>query len=461
MNRIIFIVAILLLLSEQLFAGDSNTKRIYSGVVDVSGIRKLSDPNKADSLWSLILPFIPDSMNAWKQEKPTYGAVVLVWSRFDISVLNSDTSSNRKNENKKRVTQINSQLSGLSTALELLEKDLSTPGIMNKPEKLQNVLAQIQTLQNLAKFLNETKAGLNIQKTDIETSDIKEFVLYNDRKHWFSSVEPTDDLYNVNNLLFVVIGNNPKLADFTVNVVSKPSYLSSQINDLLHLARAMKVENAKLDSTETVEVLPFKLIEMNPNVLGSPTQIIANWNVKKDTMRIDNKERSIFGIRLAFSASNIVLKNFKVTDGQLTVSGDSASRKTWQSSLAVLAELHLPRAEDSFESVWDGGTWSGSLGEIVYKLTLNRIGLVGGCNLSLDPLSSWYYGVNYSVSRELGFVIGMQGTLEATDEKYTVGDITSLSGVEKYVSRKYSSPGIFAGISFSPSAITKTLGFEK
>jgi hypothetical protein len=285
----------------------------------------------------------------------------------------------------------------------------------------------------------------------IESDSVVHAVLCYRRKYVWEAPSAGSDIVGENGLLIVVVGNNPKLAEVALKIRNEKSRFERELGDLIELAKGLKTIR------EGDGALPVSIMEANPDAILPPSRAAIRWSSGTDSTVLYFKERVMLGLRVGLGATQVNLKSFKIENQQLVVSGDETQHADWRSTFAVMLEIHMPRDEEALEPLWGKGVWQGGW-DILYNVTLQRLGVVGGIRLSTDPLESWYLGLNYTVTPEIGIIVGQQGINQPGNGTYSIGNITSLSDADRYMKRKYVAPKLFVGLSFTPRAIGKALG---
>jgi hypothetical protein len=462
MGRRMVTAITLLLVSQALHADEPVFRHSARTEISREALAQLGNPNDGEQLWRAIYRSLPDSLNAWRMPKPTCGPIVVLWSAIDPRALDRPRDESRERAVNARVDSLRRllsrvrqfELSLLDSVSSAIEHDALMPN--SRGSSASDFLAAIDNCKRISGLLNDQLAVLGAQQGAmrrgiVEADSVEHAVLFFRRKYVWEEPTSCGDIVGKNQLLLVIIGRNPKLAEVTLEIRNDKSAFERELGDLINVAKGMKA------AREDEETLPVWIMEANPDAILPPSRVAVQWSSGKDSAVLFLKEKVMLGIRVGLSASQVGLKSFRIENQQLVVSGDEAQHADWRSALAVMLEIHMPRDEEAMEPLWGNGVWQGGW-DILYNLTLQRLGVVGGIRLSTDPLESWYLGLNYSVTPELGIILGRQGSNQPKDGTYSIGNITSLSEADKFMRRKYAAPKFFMGLSFTPRAIGRALG---
>lgn len=246
----------------------------------------------------------------------------------------------------------------------------------------------------------------------------------------------------------------------TSTVMYQKSELSQSLADISSIFSA--VLNAASDSVAPNPKYYFCLKEIKKAAIKSPCLLVDTIKQDKIGGRVKIHESSVISFRVGVVGAQYSLNNFKIQNQQLVVTPDSTQSKNWKSNLYAIVEFHLPRDLDNFQPIWKSlfenpypytkaHNWG--FANWLYRITLDRIGVFGGFNISKDPLGALHGGISYAISNSIFLTCGYTWTNQITPQITNVGNITNLADAELYAKRKYTRGVISWGLSFSPSAV--------
>ena len=132
----------------------------------------------------------------------------------------------------------------------------------------------------------------------------------------------------------------------------------------------------------------YRFIELKKSKLRPPTNIYIYAN---DTIKIEIFEKSHFSLNVGLNSAQIELQDFKLENGMLTISPDSAKKEVWKEHLFVGFAYHPfgrgPNFDPRLFNYSYGNIWS-------------RFGIWGGFNLSKKPFDNLYLGLSYELSKK-------------------------------------------------------------
>jgi hypothetical protein len=456
------VTAIMLLLAAQaLYADETVIGHTARTEIGREALEQMENPNSGEELWRAIYRNLPDSMDTWRTERPTCGPIVLLWSSIDPQALHRARDESRERLVDARIDSLRRLLLNVcqleTSYIDSISAAIGRNAILPRAKEpsAPDFLQAIDNCKRIATLLTDQLALLSAQKDAmrdgiVESDSVAHAVLFYRQKYVWNEPSTGIDIVGRNQLLLVVIGRNPRLAEVTLGIRNNKNRFERELGDLVELVKGLK-------GMREEETLPVCIIEAKQDAIVPPSNVTVRWSSGKDSTTLSFKERVMLGIRVGLGASQFSLKSFKIEDRQLVISGDEAQHADWRSSFAAMLEIHMPRDEEALEPLWGKGVWQGGW-DILYNLTLQRLGVIGGIRLSTDPLESWYLGLNYSVTPEIGIVVGQQGINQPKDGAYSIGGITSLADADRFTRRRYAAPKFFVGLSFTPRAIGRAMG---
>jgi hypothetical protein len=297
------------------------------------------------------------------------------------------------------------------------------------------------------KYINDSTFTENTKNDEI-------IVLHKDKsdkdtKKW------SDYLLNTKDILLVFVGGETNLQNSKVKIVKKKSFFTTSMADMIALIKAL---NPVADAAK----LPVSFVLLNPKKLASPCTIKISHEEQKDSLEVEIHEKNFFAFHAGVSGQQLNKNQIKLQNQQLIVALDSTQKKDWASNLAVFLTFYPfgGRDIDRFDPIHKINLRGKKTQHILYKLTLERIGVFGGVKMSKDPIQNIYFGGSYAFSKALNFNIGWVWANTLTPSVTNVGSINSFADAVKYADRKYERQ-LFIGVSFAPSSVTEILGLNK
>lgn len=295
-------------------------------------------------------------------------------------------------------------------------------------------LIQVQLAKKQTEFDDNTEAI-------VEGKSIITTILHKEKGEW------SNYLLDTRKILLVLLGGDEDIAKFTVNIVNEKTEFEVSFNDLRDLAKAL---NIPLGGSQS---LKCKIIQLNPNAIKAPSNIILRESSIKDSIHVKIHESGRFSFKVGVSGTLIEKNNFVIENQELQITLDEDAKKEWQENLIVMLEGSFTKRDfDRFGSIFDSKSktqfW-------------DRWGFFVGCKLSTKPWDLLTGGLSFSLSRYISLNVGLSLNLIEKEQTIEIGDITSLDDAKELADLEYSDPKLFLGISFSPKIITKALGLGK
>jgi len=150
---------------------------------------------------------------------------------------------------------------------------------------------------------------------------------------------------------------------------------------------------------------------------------------------IEVHEKNVALFKVGIAGFSLDSKNFKIENGQLAISVDSAQKNELASNLFIGLELHPPRDVDRYSPFI---SWKNRL-----KISnpLKKIGLFTGFRLSSQPFNSLYFGLTFDLLPGVGIMGGISAQrvfIDSVESNGTisVGDIVDLEDAKQSAEKK-------------------------
>jgi hypothetical protein len=258
----------------------------------------------------------------------------------------------------------------------------------------------------------------------------------------------TTYLWNKRRILIIML-DETVYAD-SISIKNQPSFFLKSFQAAVSAA----VQFANVATPVTT-----RLVYIDRSALHPPADISYSVPVmdNKNTMDVDNgpkkketvtiHERNHFAFTIGLNASLLNAHNFSVKNDTVSISLDSAQKKSLKSAISIALEWYpYGRDIDNFSPIWQnfGSLWQ-------------RIGITGGVSLTNDPLQSFYIGGVVSISKYCSIVLGSYFVNDYNNnQSLGVSTVSSVSSLQDYFHRSYHG-NFYFGITLAPSVAIKSL----
>ena len=170
---------------------------------------------------------------------------------------------------------------------------------------------------------------------------------------------------------------------------------------------------------------------------------------KEFSFRISEKNMLLLKVGIA---TNLVKSHhFSFSDSHFVVNPDSAQREDWIDRATLLFDLHWPRDDQSFDPPF----WP------IWKDFKYRVSAITGCEISMKPFDTIYFGFSYAITKNIGIAAGKSYTRVPVSGTTFIGDNYDYDNAAEFAEKKYAKSEVFYALTFSPSAMLDALFPEK
>lgn len=239
-----------------------------------------------------------------------------------------------------------------------------------------------------------------------------------------------DTLYNRN------LSVNLKTAEQDINMPISPSQFKLQFGDTISVKTKLKLNYKLNDAPKSLKL-----------------ELPGYYFYKEDRLLItqDIHERNYLAFSVGGSISQLSSRQFSYSNDTISVRLDSVGRENWKSNLLVGLEFYpFGRDMDRFLPIW----------RAPFANFAQRVGIMGGIQLSKDPLNTYYYGICLSLSKGLTITVGYNYSNQYKNQIVYLPNIGSVDNAKEYLKRTYER-NIYFGIFLSPLQMARTLGLKK
>lgn len=256
-------------------------------------------------------------------------------------------------------------------------------------------------------------------------------------------------------VFYIFVAGNRIMDEPSVNYIKNKSAIENSVNDILSFIKQSNrfgIYSAKSNGGN----IPYKVYEVSNIKPPGNAEIIIDV-IQDDNSRMSKKitvpihELNWALLKVGVQQSKFVKNDFRISEGRIIASPDSAHRKEWKQQLFVAIEVHWPRDPETYNpNIYN---WK--------KHNYDRLGLFTGLKLSKAPLDVFFIGSTVDLFKDFSFVGGLSWKKIYKNESVAIGNVSSLKTAKNYLTQKYSKPTWFWGLALSPSAMAESLGLKE